>query len=95
MANSKKILNRPNSLTLFRVAAVPVIVILLMFPSRLTTLIAALLFSAAAITDYLDGYYARRRGLVSDLGKVMDPVADKLLVSSVFIMLTAMGWVPA
>jgi CDP-diacylglycerol--glycerol-3-phosphate 3-phosphatidyltransferase len=95
MANSRTILNRPNSLTLFRVAVVPVIVILLMFPSRPTTMIAALLFSAAAITDYLDGYYARQRGLVSNLGKVMDPVADKLLVSSVFIMLAAMRWVPA
>jgi len=95
MENSRKILNRPNSLTLFRVAAVPVIVILLMYPSRPTTVIAALLFSAAAITDYLDGYYARRRGLVSNLGKVMDPVADKLLVSSVCIMLAAIGWVPA
>jgi CDP-diacylglycerol--glycerol-3-phosphate 3-phosphatidyltransferase len=56
---------------------------------------AAILFSAAAITDYLDGYIARTRGLVSTLGKVMDPVADKLLVSSAFIMLTALGWVPA
>ncbi len=95
MTTSKKIFNKPNSLTLFRVAAVPVIVILLMFVSRPTTLIAALLFSAAAITDYLDGYYARRRGLVSNLGKVMDPVADKLLVSSVCIMLAAMRWIPA
>jgi CDP-diacylglycerol--glycerol-3-phosphate 3-phosphatidyltransferase len=53
------------------------------------------LFSAAAITDYLDGYLARARGLESTLGKVMDPVADKLLVSSAFIMLTSHGWIPA
>jgi CDP-diacylglycerol--glycerol-3-phosphate 3-phosphatidyltransferase len=81
-------------LTLFRVIAVPIIVILMLFPNRVCTFIAALLFSAAAITDYLDGYIARTRGLVSTLGKVMDPVADKLLVSSAFIMLTALGWVP-
>jgi CDP-diacylglycerol--glycerol-3-phosphate 3-phosphatidyltransferase len=67
----------------------------MLFPTRVCTFIAALLFSAAAITDYLDGYIARTRGLVSTLGKVMDPVADKLLVSSSFIMLTALGWVPS
>ncbi len=82
-------------MTLFRVIVVPIIVILMLFPNRGCTFIAALFFSAAAITDYLDGYIARTRGLVSTLGKVMDPVADKLLVSSAFIMLTALGWVPA
>jgi len=82
-------------LTLFRVIAVPIIVILMLFPTRICAFIAAILFSAAAITDYLDGYIARTRGLVSTLGKVMDPVADKLLVSSAFIMLTALGWVPS
>lgn len=91
----KKILSHPNSLTLFRILAVPVIVILLLFPNRLFTFIAAIIFSAAAITDYLDGYLARRRGLVTDLGKVMDPVADKLLVSCSFIMLASLHWIPA
>jgi CDP-diacylglycerol--glycerol-3-phosphate 3-phosphatidyltransferase len=67
----------------------------MLFPTRVCTFIAALLFSAAAITDYLDGYIARTRGLVSTLGKVMDPVADKLLVSSAFIMITSHGWIPA
>ena len=85
----------PNQLTLFRIAAVPVIIILMLFPNRICSLIAGLLFSAAAITDYLDGFLARKRGLVTTLGKVMDPVADKLLVSSAFIMLTSLGWVPA
>jgi CDP-diacylglycerol--glycerol-3-phosphate 3-phosphatidyltransferase len=79
---------------MFRVIAVPIIVILMLFPNRVCTFIAAILFSVAAITDYLDGYIARTRGLVSTLGKIMDPVADKLLVSSAFIMLTALGWVP-
>jgi CDP-diacylglycerol--glycerol-3-phosphate 3-phosphatidyltransferase len=85
----------PNQLTLFRIAAVPLIIILMLFPNRICTFIAALVFSAAAITDYFDGFLARKRGLVTTLGKVMDPVADKLLVSSAFIMLTAQGWVPA
>ena len=91
----KQMLSHPNTLTLFRILSVPLIVILLLYPNRPFTFIAALLFSAAAITDYLDGYLARQYGLESTLGKVMDPVADKLLVSSAFIMLTSHGWVPA
>jgi CDP-diacylglycerol--glycerol-3-phosphate 3-phosphatidyltransferase len=54
-----------------------------------------LLFSAAAITDFLDGYFARQKGLVSNFGKIMDPIADKILISSSFIMLTSLGWIPA
>ncbi len=93
--NIKSLLIHPNSLTLYRIAAVPGIVILLLFPNRICSFIAALLFSAAAITDFLDGFYARRRGLISNFGKAMDPVADKLLISSAFIMLTSYGWIPA
>jgi CDP-diacylglycerol--glycerol-3-phosphate 3-phosphatidyltransferase len=89
------LLTHPNTLTLFRIVSVPVIVVLLMVPNRFTALLAGLIFSAAAITDYFDGYLARRYGLVSNLGKVMDPVADKLLVSCSLIMLTALGWMPA
>lgn len=89
------LLTHPNTLTLFRIIAVPVIVVLLLMPNRLTAFIAGLVFSAAAITDYFDGYLARRYGLVSNLGKVMDPVADKLLVSCSLIMLSALGWMPA
>jgi len=85
----------PNKLTLFRIAVIPIIVILLLFPNKIWTFVAALLFSSAAITDFLDGFLARKKGLVSTLGKVMDPVADKLLVSSAFIMMAALGWVPA
>ncbi len=95
MKKFQNILSGPNQLTLFRIAAVPVIIILMLFPNRICTLIAGLLFSAAAITDYLDGFLARKKGQVTTLGKVMDPVADKLLVSSAFIMLTSLGWVPA
>jgi CDP-diacylglycerol--glycerol-3-phosphate 3-phosphatidyltransferase len=95
MQKFQNILSGPNQLTLFRIAAVPVIVILLLFPNRICTFIAALFFSAAAITDYLDGFLARKKGQVTTLGKIMDPVADKLLVSSAFIMLSSLGWVPA
>ena len=95
MKKFQNALSGPNQLTLFRIAAVPIIIILMLFPNRICTLIAGLLFSAAAITDYLDGFLARKKGQVTTLGKVMDPVADKLLVSSAFIMLTSLGWVPA
>ena len=91
----KKKLSEPNTLTMGRVAAIPLIVVLLYFPNRFCTFIAAMIFSAAAITDYMDGYLARTRGLESTFGKIMDPVADKLLVSSSFIMLIYHGWVPA
>lgn len=94
-ARNNSFLTHPNTLTLFRIVAAPVIIVLLLLPNRFTALLAGLTFSAAAITDYFDGYLARRYGLVSNLGKVMDPVADKLLVSSALIMLTSLGWMPA
>jgi len=93
--NLKARLSHPNSLTMYRILATPLLVILLMFPNRFCTFVAALLFSAAAITDYLDGLFARRMGLVSNFGKIMDPLADKILVSSAFIMLTSLGWASA
>jgi len=80
---------------MFRIVAAPVIVVLLLFPNRPCTFAAALIFSVAAITDFLDGFLARQKGLESDFGKLMDPIADKLLVSSSFIMLASLGWVPA
>jgi len=83
----------PNFLTISRIAAIPVIVVLLMYENRITTFIAALLFSLASITDYLDGYLARTRGLISTLGKILDPLADKLLVGSCLIMLTQLGFI--
>jgi len=91
----KEIAAHPNALTMYRVAAVPCIVILMLFPNRLFTLIAAILFAAAAITDFFDGFLARQRGLESSFGKIMDPLADKVLVSSALIMLAAYGWAPA
>jgi CDP-diacylglycerol--glycerol-3-phosphate 3-phosphatidyltransferase len=87
--------SNPNVLTIYRIFSIPLVVVLLIFPNRLTTFVAAVIFGAASITDALDGYLARRYHMVSSFGKVMDPVADKLLVSSAFIMLSALGWIPA
>ena len=88
-------LRHPNTLTLGRLAASPLIVLLMMFPNRWCTFMAGILFAVAAITDFFDGFLARSRGMVSNFGKIMDPLADKVLVSSAFIMLAALGWVPA
>lgn len=90
-----RLFSNPNALTMFRIAAAPGIVVLLLFPNRWTAFLAAILFSVAAISDYLDGYFARSRDMVSTFGKVMDPVADKLVVSSSFIMMVSHDWIPA
>jgi len=88
--------HHPNGLTLIRIAIIPFIIVLFSFPeSPFMSFLAALTFSVAAFTDYLDGFLARRQGKVTFMGKALDPVADKLLTSSAFIMLAAHGWVPA
>ncbi len=97
MKSKRKIqdlLTHPNTLTLFRVLSIPGIVILLLFPNKFNAVVAALLFSVASITDFFDGFLARRWGMVSNIGKLMDPLADKLLVSSTSIMLVSLGWAP-
>ena len=82
----------PNLLTYGRVAAVPVVVALLFYPDENWMRWAALgVFSAAGITDFLDGYLARLWGQQSSLGRMLDPIADKLLVSSALFVLTANG----
>ena len=74
-------------ITSFRIALVPVIVALLA-PQQLSfSLMAAGLFILASITDYYDGYYARKYNAVSNMGKFMDPIADKILVTSILVML--------
>jgi CDP-diacylglycerol--glycerol-3-phosphate 3-phosphatidyltransferase len=85
----------PNLLTGARIAAVPVVMLLLFFPGPWASFLGALCFMLAGATDFLDGFLARRRRLVSRLGKFMDPLADKLLVSAALIMLIPLGRVPA
>ena len=85
----------PNLLTGARIAAVPVVMFLLLFPGPWASFLGALIFMIAGATDFLDGFLARRRALVSRWGKFMDPLADKLLVSAALIMLIPLGRVPA
>jgi CDP-diacylglycerol--glycerol-3-phosphate 3-phosphatidyltransferase len=88
--------NLANKLTLVRILAVPVLVLLLYLPpNKAVCLVAALVFVAASLTDIFDGLVARSRNLVTNFGKFLDPVADKILICSVLIMLVRLEWVPA
>jgi CDP-diacylglycerol---glycerol-3-phosphate 3-phosphatidyltransferase len=87
--------NLPNGLTLTRIFLVPFLVAVLLTRTERWELIGAGIFAVAALTDWLDGYLARRREQVTTLGIMLDPVADKLLVSAAFISLVEMGLVPA
>lgn len=87
--------NVPNLLTFFRIALIPVLVLLLISPSELTSFISVVVFSVASITDWLDGYLARKMNIVTNLGKFLDPIADKLLVVAALVMLVGLGRVPA
>jgi len=80
----------PNLLSLFRIAIIPLLVYLLTFTGPAAALLAAFLFLLASLTDYFDGYLARRQKTVSNLGKILDPLADKLMIAATLIMLAAM-----
>ncbi len=98
-------MNLPNRLTIARIASIPLILLFMLpipiassgfgawngFVERYGMVIALLLFIAASITDYFDGKIARRLGIVTNIGKLMDPIADKLLVVSVLMALTQLG----
>jgi CDP-diacylglycerol--glycerol-3-phosphate 3-phosphatidyltransferase len=83
----EQIMTLPNGVTIIRVIAIPFILIMLFYPGRFPQFATALLFFGAAITDSLDGYLARRRGMVTTLGKFLDPLADKLLIVTALIAL--------
>lgn len=91
----KAVIMTPNFLTVSRILVIPVIVVLLMYDTMMTTFAAALLFSIASITDYFDGYLARTRGLTTKMGKILDPLADKLLVASTLVMLVDLHFIPS
>lgn len=100
-------MNIPNKITISRILLIPIFIVLLSVPFAWgewdignTTLpvshfVGALIFFIAAGTDWLDGYYARKYNLITNLGKFLDPLADKLLVSAALILLVEMGLAPA
>lgn len=95
ISRQNQIMNLPNILTMMRIATIPLLAVLLMSPSRSAGFWAAALFAIASITDWLDGYLARRMGIVTVFGKFLDPIADKLIVMAVLIMILPFGRVPA
>jgi CDP-diacylglycerol--glycerol-3-phosphate 3-phosphatidyltransferase len=84
-------LNLPNALTLLRILAVPVVVVALLGETPNGDELAAAVFALAALTDGLDGYFARSRDAVTAFGKLMDPLADKLLITAALISLVSLG----
>lgn len=91
----KDIFNLPNTLTMTRILAAPLVVFLLYlemwFEFRIGSYCAFGVYFLACVTDYFDGKIARQQGLITNLGKFLDPLADKLLIGSVFIMLVRLG----
>src|SRR5256885_14582936 len=83
-------LNLPNALTLLRILAVPVIVVALLDETPNGDALAAGVFALAALTDGLDGYFARSRGSITTFGKLMDPLADKMLITAALIALVSL-----
>ena len=96
-------MNLPNSLTLVRMFLVPLLVVVLLtgFDNQEGMIglskewLGAIIFAVASLTDWLDGYLARRRSQITRLGQIMDPIADKLLTSAAFISLVQLGAAPA
>ena len=88
-------MNLPTTLTVLRIFIVPLLVVLMLTKEENMDLWAAGLFLAAAVSDALDGYLARKRGQITTLGILLDPIADKLLTSAAFISLVELGRIPA
>ena len=90
-------MNLPNALTVLRIFLVPVLVVVLLTRTRTDggLLLGVAIFGLAVLTDYLDGYFARRRNQVTRMGTLLDPLADKLLTAAAFLSLVEMDAVPA
>ncbi len=91
----RDLLNAPNAITVARIGMIPVILAFTWYEGRVNSVIAGVLFAITGATDFLDGWVARRTNTVTLVGKFLDPLADKLIVMSVLIMLVHLGRVPA
>ena len=80
-------MNLPNLITMSRIFLIPVFVIVFLYPTPMRSVLAAVIFTVAALTDLIDGYLARRWDQVTRLGKFLDPIADKFLVIAALVML--------
>jgi CDP-diacylglycerol--glycerol-3-phosphate 3-phosphatidyltransferase len=88
-------LNVPNVLTVLRIMLVPVLVVALLGGTADGDILAAVVFALASLTDFVDGYLARSRGSITTFGKLMDPLADKLLIVAALLSLVSLGRLPA
>jgi len=95
MIAKREAFNLPNTITLLRIIVVPFLFILLSSPGEFWSLLLAVLFAVASMTDFLDGYIARRYNLITTMGKFLDPLADKLMINTAMIMLIPIGRIPA
>ncbi len=86
-------MNIANKLTLLRIILIPVFIAFFYIPIKNWNYYATFVFIAAAVTDLFDGKLARKHDMVTNFGKLVDPIADKLLVCSALVLLTAIGWV--
>lgn len=89
-----KTFNLSNTITILRIGVIPALFFLLLSPGRTESLVIALLFIAAAFTDLLDGYVARRYKIVTTMGKLLDPIADKLIINTAMILLIPLDRIP-
>ncbi len=90
-----EVFNLPNCITLLRLGVIPILFLLLLSPGRILSMIIAVLFIIASVTDLIDGYVARKYNITTTMGKFLDPVADKLIVSTAMIMMIPIGRIPA
>jgi CDP-diacylglycerol---glycerol-3-phosphate 3-phosphatidyltransferase len=91
----KQAISPPNLVTYLRIVIIPAVLVVMYFDSRTNAFLAAIIFTVASLTDFVDGYLARRFDMVSVLGKFLDPLADKLLVMGALVMLVHLGRVYA
>ncbi|MEK6654535.1 MAG: CDP-diacylglycerol--glycerol-3-phosphate 3-phosphatidyltransferase [Thermodesulfobacteriota bacterium] len=91
----REVFNLPNAISMLRIGVIPVLFFLLLSPGKVMSLVIAILFIAAALTDLLDGYIARKYQIVTTMGKFLDPIADKLIVNTAMIMMIPISRIPA
>jgi CDP-diacylglycerol--glycerol-3-phosphate 3-phosphatidyltransferase len=95
MISRHETFNLPNTITLLRICVVPFLFILLLSPGEFWSLILAILFVIASITDFFDGYVARKYQMITTMGKFLDPIADKIMVNTAMILMIPIGRIPA
>ena len=95
MISRDETFNLPNTITLLRISIVPFLFILLSSPGEFWSLVLAGLFIIASVTDFFDGYLARKYQQITTMGKFLDPIADKIIVNTAMILMIPIGRIPA